>query len=300
MAVRGNEGFAMPRLNDGWKAPEQIGSEQNRIRRLACTEVWGGNDTVELVVEVPGIIGWIHSKPLPPATEGGDIYYLTVCSTGSLSRIVLADVAGHGQAVGASVATLRNLLRKHMNTLDQSVLMQEINEAFRREDDRQEVQYATAAVFGYFWRSRELIFTNAGHPFALWYRGRDKTWDWLHDQTPYAQTTVEGVPLGLIVGTEYRQSAVRLGDGDLLILYTDGISEWTNEAGEELGYEGLLALAKSLPVETANVPSTVGHALLLALEVFSGGSPALDDQSLMVLLQTTDNATSYQPPPMES
>jgi sigma-B regulation protein RsbU (phosphoserine phosphatase) len=288
----------MSRLSDGLKAPEQIGSERNAVRRLTCTEVWGGNDTVELVVEVPGIIGWIHSKPLPPAVEGGDVYYLTVCSTGSLSRIVLADVAGHGQAVGASVATLRNLLRKHMNALDQSVLMQEINEAFRREDEREEVQYATAAVFGYFWKNRQLVFTNAGHPFALWYRATERTWDWLHDQTPYAQTTVEGVPLGLIIGTEYRQSAVRLGDGDILILYTDGISESTNEAGEELGYDGLLGLARSLPVETATLPSTVGQALLSAVEAFSAGSPALDDQSLMVLVQTRDT-TSYQPQPIE-
>jgi phosphoserine phosphatase RsbU/P len=63
-----------------------------------------------------------------------------------LSRIVLADVAGHGQAVSATAAMLRKLLRKHMNTLDQSVLLQEINEAFCREDDREKVQYATAGV----------------------------------------------------------------------------------------------------------------------------------------------------------
>jgi len=54
-----------------------------------------------------------------------------------------------------------------MNTLDQSVLLQEMNEAFCREDDREKVQYATAAVFGNFRKIRDLIFTNAGHPFAL-------------------------------------------------------------------------------------------------------------------------------------
>jgi hypothetical protein len=70
----------------------------------------------------PRIHGWVHSMPLPPATEGGDVYYLTVSFPRLLSRIVLADVAGHGQAIGATAATLRNLLRKHMNTLDQSVL----------------------------------------------------------------------------------------------------------------------------------------------------------------------------------
>jgi hypothetical protein len=74
-------------------------------------------------------MGWVHSRPLEPAPKGGDLYYLAVCSKGLLSRVALADVAGHGQAVSATAATLRDLVRKHMNALDQGVLMQEMNEA---------------------------------------------------------------------------------------------------------------------------------------------------------------------------
>jgi serine phosphatase RsbU (regulator of sigma subunit) len=51
---------------------------------------------------------------------------------------------------------------------------------------------------------------------------------------------VEGIPLGPIPGTQYLPNAVPLRHGDLLILHTDGIGESTNEAGEELGYEGLI------------------------------------------------------------
>ena len=96
-----------------------------------------------------------------------DVYYLTVSPPGLLSRIVLADVASHGQAVSATAATLCNLLRKHLNTLDQSVLLQEMNEAFCREDDREKEQPSTAGVFSNFRKTRDLILTNAGHPFAL-------------------------------------------------------------------------------------------------------------------------------------
>jgi hypothetical protein len=113
-----------------------------------------------------------------------------------LSRIVLADVAGHGQAVSATAATLGNLLRKHMNILDQSVLLQEMDAAFCREDDREEVQCATAAVFSNFRKTRDLIFTDAGHPFALWHDATENTWDWLNNKTPYRQATVEVIPLG--------------------------------------------------------------------------------------------------------
>ena len=266
-----------------------MGSDGEPVHSLVCNEVWGGNNIVELTVEVPGFIGWVYSRPLPPATAGGDVYYLGVCSQGLLSRVVLADVAGHGQTVSATAATLRNLLRKHMDALDQGVLMQEMNEAFRREDDPETVQYATAAVFGYFWKTGELVFTNAGHPAALWYHATEKTWDWLHDETPYKQTTMEGVPLGLIPGTEYLQSVVRLGPRDLLVLYTDGISESTSQAGNELGYEGLLQLARSLPTQTAASPGAAGRALLSAVNAFRGASPVFDDQTLVVLQQTADS-----------
>src|SRR5271155_5481488 len=131
---------------------------------LACARVWDRNNIADLTVEVPGLLGWVHSRPLYSAATGGDVYYLGVCSRGLLSRVVLADVAGHGQVVSATALTLRNLLRKHMDAVDQSVLMQEMNKAFGRGDDPKEVQYATAAALGYFCTTGELIFTNAGPP----------------------------------------------------------------------------------------------------------------------------------------
>jgi phosphoserine phosphatase RsbU/P len=269
----------------------RVGSRSEAVHRLVCMEVWGGNSAAESTVEVPGFIGWVHSRPLQPATAGGDVYYLAVCSKGLLSRVVLADVAGHGQAISSTATTLRDLLRTHMNALDQSVLMWEMNEAFRSNDGG--VQYATAAVFGYFCKTGELVFTNAGHPEALWYHAAEKTWDWLRDETPYRQAAMEGVPLGLIPGTDYVQSAVRLGEGDLLVLYTDGISESTNDTNDELGYDGLLHLAKQLPSNATDSPSAAGRALMRAVSAFRGTSPSLDDQSLVVLQQTSANMASY-------
>jgi serine phosphatase RsbU (regulator of sigma subunit) len=255
------------------------GTERKPAYGVACTEVWGGNTIADDLVEVPGLQGWVHSKPLEPATTGGDVYYLSVCDRGRLSRVVLADVKGHGETAGAIAATLRKLLRKYMNTIDQSALMREINEAFGNEDDGS-VQYATAAVLGYYCKTGELVFANAGHPPALWYHASQKAWDWLQERTPHALGTFAGLPLGLILGTDYEQTVVRLAKGDLLILYTDGVTECTNEAGNELGHEGLVELVRNLPVE----PSVAtGQALLAAVEAFRGSEPCLDDQSVVVL-----------------
>ena len=95
--------------------------------------------------------------------------------------------------------------------------------------------------------------------------------------------TFEGLPLGLVPGTEYEQTRVRLAEGDLLILYTDGITECANKTDKELGFEGLRELLRSLPVEP---PIVTASALVTAVEEFRGSTPCRDDQSVIVLQQT--------------
>jgi phosphoserine phosphatase RsbU/P len=264
-----------------------VGPGTNPVYQMACLEIWSGNTAVETPVELPGLSGWVHSKPVEPATVGGDVYYLSVCSAGLVSRIVLADVAGHGQEVGAAAMLVRDLLRQHVNAFDQSELMRGINEAFGSTSD-EFVQYATAAVLGYYSKTRELVFTSAGHPHPLWYRANQKSWEWLHEETPHAAKLVDGLPLGLIPGTDYMQTAVRLGLGDLVVLYTDGVSEAVNEEEQELGYEGLLGLARALPTET---PKLIGSALLEAVQRFRGTARPFDDRSILIFEQT-DNPRS--------
>jgi serine phosphatase RsbU (regulator of sigma subunit) len=123
-------------------------------------------------------------------------------------------------------------------------------------------------VLGYFRLSSRLVFTNAGHLPPLWYHAAENRWGLLEDCTPEAESEVSGLPLGLIPGTEYRQTAVPLALNDFLMIYTDGFSEAiytdgfseaVNEAGQELGQQGLLELARSLPLDS---PAAAGQALL--------------------------------------
>lgn len=263
----------------------KIGDGHDGVRRMACMEIWGGNSAVETTISLPGLTGWVHSRPMEPASEGGDVYYLSVCSAGVLSRIVLADVAGHGDAVATAAINLRDLLRKHVSAFDQSELMRGINEAFGGMDGEL-VRYATAAVLGYYCETKELVFANAGHPPGLWYRAAEKQWSWLNEATPYAAKVVDGLPLGLIPGTEYTQTAVQLGEGDIVVLYTDGVTESFNEKECELGYPGLLNIAQELEIDR---PEILGAKLLNSLRAFRGTIPCSDDLSLVILQQ--DNST---------
>ena len=246
--------------------------------RLACFELWGGNRAEDHAVELPGLAGWVYSAPLDPISGGGDVHYFSVCSQGMVSRIALADVAGHGSHASATANSLRRVLQRHTDNWDQSELMREVNEAFARAAVGS--QYATAVVLGFYYEAGELLFTNAGHPPALWYRGREDSWELLQDTTALALVEVEGLPLGLIPGTTYLQTGVRLGAGDVLVLYTDGISEAKDPSGNQLGHTGLLELARTLE---PNQPADTTRELLSAIADFRGGAPRCDDETLIVL-----------------
>jgi phosphoserine phosphatase RsbU/P len=245
--------------------------------RMACLEIRGGNRRESYSVELPGLSAWASCRPLPPASEGGDLHYMTVCSKGAISRVILADVAGHGEIVSSIAERLRDSLRKHVDTWDQSILVQELNDSFLAGSDG--VQYATAFVLGHYVESGELVFTNAGHVPPLWYRAAERKWLIISHSTPYAKDLAD-LPLGVIAGTPYTQTAIQLTPGDLLVLYTDGLTESLDAAGRQLGSERFASLASSVPVD---LPERAGEALLSCVEVFRSPTPAADDETMIVL-----------------
>ncbi|HEV3277493.1 MAG TPA: PP2C family protein-serine/threonine phosphatase [Terriglobia bacterium] len=250
--------------------------------RLACFALWSGNHSADHPVELPGLAGWIYSEPLEPDAGGGDVHYLSVCSKGMVSRVAVADVAGHGNGASSMAETLRHVLQRHTDNWDQSALMQELNDAMVRESTKS--QYATAAVLGFYFETGELIFSSAGHPPPLWYRASDKSWNWLEECTPFA-VDIEGLPLGLIPGTTYSQTAVRLGADDMLVLYTDGITETADSAGNELGYKGLADLARGLATDST---FQVSRDLMAGVRAFRGDAARRDDETLVVLQRVTE------------
>jgi sigma-B regulation protein RsbU (phosphoserine phosphatase) len=252
-------------------------NEPEPLRRLACLEVKGGNERADYSIELPGVTAWVWCRPMAPSIRGGDLHYLSVCSQGFVSRIALADVAGHGEAVSAAASRLRALLRKHADEWDHSDVVRELNDSFLAGASGTE--YATALVLSHYSGSSEMLFTSAGHLPPLWYRAEVQQWGWLEESTPYAKQIAD-LPLGLIPGTAYSQTAVQLGWDDLLVLYTDGITESTGESGALLEREGLLALARAIAPGSA---AETGQRLVAGLEAFRGSRPPEDDETLLVL-----------------
>jgi len=250
--------------------------EADRPYRLACLELHGGNQAGSYSAELPGLAGWVSCRPLG-TSGGGDLYYLTACSHGVIARVALADVAGHGETVSSAAVRLRDALREHVDHWDQSMLIRRLNESILKGAPHS--RFATAFLASFYSESGELLFTNAGHQPPLWYRAAANEWSLLLDSTPYSKEIVD-LPLGMIAGTSYSQTAVQLEVGDLLLLYTDGINESADESGEQLGLDRLLSIARGLPVESA---AAAGQGLLSAVERFRGSVPPADDETVVAL-----------------
>jgi len=240
-------------------------------------ELQGGNRLATYSAELPGLAGWVSCHPLGPSPSGGDLYYLSACSQGVIARVALADVAGHGEAVSSAAVRLHHALRQHVDDWDQSALIRQLNDTFLR--GAKKTRFATAFLASFYSGSGELLFTNAGHVPPLWYRASTREWSLLYESTPLSKEIAD-LPLGLIAGTSYSQTAVQLEPGDLLLLYTDGISESHDESGTQLGLARLLSIARNLPAES---PMAAGQGLLAAVARFRGAVPASDDATVVAL-----------------
>jgi sigma-B regulation protein RsbU (phosphoserine phosphatase) len=254
---------------------------QNKTAVLQCLEITGGNQRVSYPLELPGLTGWLHSEPTEQSLKGGDVHYVSLCSKGLLTRLALADVSGHGPSASDTAVVLRNLIHKHIDTWDQSELMRELNNSLNGTTTNSE--YASALLFAYYQPTGELVFTNAGHPPALWCHAATKTWDWLEASTPLAHN-IEGLPLGIIEGTDYTQTAVQVQQNDLLLLYTDGITEARNANGDMLEREGLLSIVQSIGAETA---AQLADQLIARLNEFRQGAVPDDDHTFCILQSTS-------------
>ena len=256
---------------------ECVFTRTGEVYRFHCLEIRGGNRYAVYNAELPGWSAWVSSRPLDPAAPGGDLHYLSVCSQGAISRAIVADVEGHGEDVSVVAERLREALREHANEWDQSALIRTLNDGFLHGKRRG--KYATAFVLSHYAATGEALFTNAGHLPPLWRKSGSGEWSFLDEQTSDLKLIAD-LPLGMIPGTDYTQTGVQFAPGDLIVLYTDGISEAHNNHGEQLGLDRLLDIASGLPDAP---PSAVGEALLGAVERFQGTAPVTDDATVVVL-----------------
>lgn len=251
---------------------------------MQCMEVWGGTGESDNGVTMPGLDAWVFSRPYQGQAAGGDIHYLSSCSTGRISRMLVADVAGHGDTVAALAKDLRTLMRRYINYVDQSRFVSLMNTEFGKVSDGG--RFATAVVATFFAPTSTLVLCNAAHPRPLAFSAKRKQWYVLEARTlggrarAAEQAGGANLPLGIVDDEQYEQFQARTRPGDMVVIYSDSLVEARDERGAFLGEEGLLAIARTL--DTAQ-PVTLARALYDGVRAFTGGKPPDDDVTIMVL-----------------
>jgi hypothetical protein len=239
-------------------------------------EVWGGNRNADSGVVMAGLDAWVYSKPYGGAEAGGDVYYVSSCATGRITRLLVADVAGHGEKVSSIARDLRTLMRRHVNQIDQSRFVQSMNQQFAKLSGAG--SFATALVTTFFAPTNHLSLCNAGHPPPLLYRRATGEWSFL-DQRVGGNDDFGNVPLGVIDLVNYDQFDVRLKVGDLVLCYTDSLTESRDAQGEMLGMDGLFQIVRSLD---AGDPTQLVSRLLETVGQRCGGELCDDDVTVLL------------------
>jgi serine phosphatase RsbU (regulator of sigma subunit) len=251
--------------------------------RMHCMEVWGGNRQIDRHVEMVGLEAWIFSEPHQRDRAGGDVYYFSSCASGRITRVLLADVSGHGQDASKSAVGLRELMRRNVNIVQPTKFVRAMNQQFAELD--KENRFATAVVCSYFLPTGRMTLCNAGHPEPL-YRANRNRWSPVSQQS--TSDGANDFPLGVVDDADYSQTTLTLAAGDLLLLFSDALTESVDENGELLGSKGLLDLVNRMDCSD---PETMVHNLINELQRMDPSNVTTDDATI-VLLRGTQTSPS--------
>jgi len=220
----------------------------------------------------PSLRGWdLAARILPARETSGDFYDFIPLMNGKWG-IVIADVTDKGLGAAVFMALCSSLIRTYAvqyATLP-AFSMSSVNE--RILSDTRGSMFVTAFYGVLEPESGRLRYVNAGHnpPFVLSAQ-KGKPVDRLYRT---------GMALGILNEASWQQKIVKLNRGDVLLLYTDGITEAQNRRGEQFGEKRLQQVIRPAAGRPAK---EILDAVLAEVRDFTGGAPAQDDITLVAL-----------------
>jgi hypothetical protein len=214
----------------------------------------------------------LTAECIPAGHVGGDFYDQFPVNGDGLA-LVLGDVSGKGIPAALLMGVLHGAVRSSSWTE---------SPWYHEECSRHLNQLLCERVSGeryasMFWayfepQSRTLHYVNAGHCPPLLIRKNA-------DQVEIVRLEKGGPVLGLLPNARYEQGTIEVRSDDLMVLYSDGVVEAENSAGEEFGEQRLFAL---LEASAAKNSEQVHHEVMQAVRKFAGTTNLQDDLTLLV------------------
>jgi sigma-B regulation protein RsbU (phosphoserine phosphatase) len=208
----------------------------------------------------------------PAQGVGGDYYDFIHLATGSLG-IAVGDVSGKGIAAALMMASLQASLRgqtiKPCDTL--SEMIHHINSLVYEASTSS--RYATFFYAQYDPLTRKLRYVNAGHNPPMLRRKKSDGYEFLRLEEG-------GTVIGLFPDFPYKEAEVEMQSGDILVAFTDGISEAMNHAEEEFDEERLMAAIRECPDGSA---ANTSSYILEQVDAFTAGAAQNDDMTIVIV-----------------
>ena len=215
----------------------------------------------------------VAARVVPAESVGGDFYQLVRLS-GGRTGVMVGDVSSHGYRAALIMALTMSAAAIHaQQTVDPGDTLRAVLGSLGDELETTEMFISTVyAVVDP--AAGELLYANAGHPHAFVVRA-----DGSAERLPAGAP-----PLGLVPATPASARLPWRAGDDLLVVFTDGISEATDPAGRMLGEEPVLAAVRAARAHSAGAsPDDVVAAVFDVLDAHTGGAAPRDDLTLVVL-----------------
>jgi serine phosphatase RsbU (regulator of sigma subunit) len=184
--------------------------------------------------------------------------------------IVIADVSGKGIGASLLAASFDALLMGPIEVdYPTDVICSRVSRRLFAKTPPE--RYVTAFILALDPGTGRVSYTNAGHNAGLLVRAGGAS---------VQRLEATGMPIGLLPFAEYERAEVTLERGDVIVLYTDGLTEAANPAGDEFGIDRLEQVVRKHAAEPL---VAVAVAIETAIEVFVDGTPFGDDRTLVML-----------------
>jgi serine phosphatase RsbU (regulator of sigma subunit) len=210
---------------------------------------------------------------MPMQSVGGDYYDFYTLDHSKLLTF-LGDASGHG----IYAAMIWAILKVEIEELIEEGKFADLGEAFYILNQRLtrilENTYSYATLFASLIdiNEKKLSFISAGHIDQLYYNSSEEKLKWLKNKNPI---------MGTFKNARFSVNNIQLNKEDVLILFSDGIIEGTNPAGEQLGKTNLVEILKK--VNMKRTASEILSEILIYLEEFFEGTLQQDDRTLLVI-----------------
>jgi len=216
-------------------------------------------------IHLPG--GQIFSNTLPAQEIGGDFYDFFVLPGGRVT-LAVGDVSGKGVSAALFMVRASLLLRSATSVMELSDAVAQVNAMLVKSNPK--MMFVTLFVAVWNPVDQTLTYINAGHNPPILLRA--------DDSTVYLDCR-SGPALGAMSGKAYRSTTLPFSGGDLLAVYTDGISEAPDASNTQFG---MGRLEKSLPDHRARSLGAVAEGIISSVVQWQGGGERFDDITLLL------------------